>query len=121
MRLCRSFNQSITAVLLESPEGEGLAGVSEWATQQGEATADDPEGTFTDLMAAMETIVGLQEQEGHGETVDWRTALDVVPALMKGALGASTNFHEGEWRFIPPFKERLAELAKHNEYTTARA
>lgn len=117
LRLCRTFGTSAADVLLDG----NIATIGDWATHHGEAVANDFEGTFAALMDAMATLADLQERQGHGEVIDWHAALRTVPALMKGALGASVNFYAGEMRFLPPFLERIKQLRRFTEYAPARA
>ena len=121
LRLCRTFGKSAVDVLLIDPGGDNIATIDDWANHHGEAAADSFEDTFVGLMDALVVLVDLQERQGHGGAVDWSAALSTVPALMKGALGASVNFYEGQSRFIPPIRERLVELANQNEYASVRA
>ncbi len=101
LRLCRTFGTSAAGVLLAETGDGNFVSIKDWADHHGEAIADDFAGAFAALMEAMETLTDLQERQGRGEVVDWYAALRTVPALLKGALGASVScYEEGEYRFI---------------------
>ena len=117
LRLSRACDKSLPAVLLES-QNPPPKSVKEWIELQ----EDIPDTQrFAQLVEGIGALLDLCERSDHGEAVDWRRALAVIPQLIRGALYAGTELLEGEARLVRPFQYRLKELKQHYEYATARA